>query len=335
MICTILALIAASVPGQSDVTITIDPTPMRIVRNAGGGGYQAFPDICRLKSNELMVVFYNGYGHVSQPNAEHPLGGRVCAVRSNDEGATWSPAEVVVDTPKDDRDPSIACMPNGDLIVSYFEYGKHTECDTKIVRSSDGGKTWSEPQLVAPSFACSSPVRRLRKGRLLLPVYTVDGTGGARAYSAVCASDDGGRTWLAPVVVGLEPGLTLDETDLFERKDGTIFAMMREVMASAESKDGGRTWTRVAKTGFPGHCPYMLMSNQGVLLMAHRVPMTALHYSTDEGRTWRGPVTIDSVIGAYPSMVTLKDGSVLCVYYEEGVNSAIRAKRIRVSRAER
>lgn len=72
------------------------------------------------------------------------------------------------------------------------------------------------------------------------------------------------------------------------------------------------------------------MTRQGVLLLAHRLPNTSLHYSTDEGRTWHGPIEIDSVIGAYPSLVKLKGGRVFCVYYEEGANSAIRAVTLRV-----
>jgi len=41
---------------------------------------------------------------------------------------------------------------------------------------------------------------------------------------------------------------------------------------------------------------------------------------------------IDKFIGAYPSMVQLKDGRVLCLYYEEGKGSAIRAATIRIER---
>ena len=43
------------------------------------------------------------------------------------------------------------------------------------------------------------------------------------------------------------------------------------------------------------------------------------------------PLVIDDVGGAYPSMVNLKDGSVLVVYYEEGEGSSIRAKRFHVT----
>ena len=41
---------------------------------------------------------------------------------------------------------------------------------------------------------------------------------------------------------------------------------------------------------------------------------------------------VDEVGGAYPSMVNLKDGSVLIVYYEEGPGSSVRAKRFRATR---
>jgi hypothetical protein len=63
----------------------------------------------------------------------------------------------------------------------------------------------------------------------------------------------------------------------------------------------------------------------------HRLPKTALHISHDEAKSWKGPYAIDETIGAYPSTVQLKDGSVLVVYYEEGRNSAVRARRFRLA----
>src|SRR5262245_54546546 len=137
-------LMAIAAPPEA--TITVEGPPKRIVTDAGVGGYQAFPDVCRMKTGDLLCVFYAGYGHVSQPNDTLPQGGGVCAVRSSDEGQTWSQAEIVIDTPKDDRDPSIACLPDGTLLCTFFTYGKNTECDTCLVRSKDGGKTWSAPE---------------------------------------------------------------------------------------------------------------------------------------------------------------------------------------------
>ena len=316
---------------EDSVRIEVEGPPKRIVTDAGAGGYQAFPDICRLKSGDLLCVFYAGYGHVSQPKAELPMGGRVCAVRSTDEGKTWSEPTIVVDTPADDRDPSVACLPDGALLCNFFTYGRSGECDTCVVRSEDGGRTWSAPDIAAPSFATSSPIRRLRSGRLLLIVYNVDG-GGKRSFPAVALSDDRGRTWSSAHPIAQKSGMTLDETDIFQRRDGSLLAVMRQVMCSAESRDGGKTWTEAKDLGFPGHCPYLLQTSDGVLLMAHRLPETSLHYSLDEGRSWHGPVLIDHVIGAYPSLVALRDGRILCLYYEEGARSGIRSVTLRVER---
>ncbi len=70
-----------------------------------------------------------------------------------------------------------------------------------------------------------------------------------------------------------------------------------------------------------------------MIVMAHRLPSTSLHYSLDEGQTWSENVVVDKVGGAYPSMVTLKDESILIVYYEEGDRSSIRARRFRATPA--
>src|SRR5438552_12568881 len=112
---------------RDTVQITVEGPPSRIVTNAGAGGYQAFPDVCRLKNGDLLCVFYAGYDHVSQPNSLMPSGGRVCAVRSADDGKTWSAPWTVVDTPEDDRDPSVCALPSGTLLCNFFTYGKYGE----------------------------------------------------------------------------------------------------------------------------------------------------------------------------------------------------------------
>ena len=75
-----------------------------ISRGDAAGTYQAFTDICRLTNGDLLCVFYAGYGHVSLPRADCPKGGRICCVRSKDEGRTWSAPRVLFDGSFDDRD---------------------------------------------------------------------------------------------------------------------------------------------------------------------------------------------------------------------------------------
>jgi Neuraminidase (sialidase) len=154
------------------------------------------------------------------------------------------------------------------------------------------------------------------------------------AAGAVVISDDGGKTWGKPIDID-NGGRRLDaETDLIELADGSLYAVQRDAMCESVSKDRGNTWTVSKPMGFPGHCPYLLRTRDGTIVLAYRLydaNATCLRYSRDECKTWSDSIVVDKLIGAYPSMVNLKDGSVLIVYYEEGVNSSIRAKRFRAA----
>lgn len=317
----------------------ISPSIQRISRGAAAGKYQAFPDVCRLPNGDLFCVFYAGYGHVSFPNKDWPLGGRICSIQSRDEGRSWSEPRVLFDGPQDDRDPHIAALRDGTLLCSFFTYQKREEriaCDACLVASRDGGKTWErEPRVVAAGWPCSAPVRQLADGTLLLGVYHEDDK---TAYGGVIRSLDGGKTWSEPIPIGQSSGVRLDaETDFIQLKDGKLLAALRGDKVNlhfATSNDRGATWSPVRDSGFPGHCPHFSRHSSGAILLTHRLPKTGLHISRDDGASWIGPYAIDDTIGAYPSTVELKDGSVLVVYYEEGANSAIRARKFRLTNRE-
>jgi hypothetical protein len=311
------------------------PVPKIISRGEAAGPYQAFTDVCRLKTGDLLCVFYGGYGHVSLPKAGWPKGGRICMVRSEDEGRTWSVPRVLFDGPFDDRDPHVAQMSDGAVLCSFFTYrqeGGRTLCDTCLVISRDGGATWdAEPRIVAPGWPSSAPVRELPDGTRLLGVYREEAN---MAYGGVIRSTDSGKTWSAPIPIGKGSGVRLDaETDFVRLKDGAIYAALRGDrvnMHFATSPDNGLTWSQVRDIGFPGHCPHLTRLGTGEILLTHRLPNTALHVSRDEGKTWQGPYAIDKTPGAYASTVELRDGSVLVTYYEEGEGSAVRARRFRL-----
>jgi sialidase-1 len=318
------------------------PAPMfsLVCEDAGAGGYEAFPDVCRLRDGRLMCVFYAGYGHVAMPNEQLPKGGRVARVTSADEGRTWSAPATLYDGPDDDRDPSIAQLASGRVICNFFSLRNApgssppwTGLGAWMVASGDGGATWAAPALIAKDYYCSSPVRQLSDGRLILGLYREEG---AKSWGAVTISKDDGETWGTPIDID-NGGLQLDaETDIIELENKNLFAAQRgrgPTMGWSVSADGGATWTVSKPFGFPGHCPYLLRTPAGVIVMAHRLPQTSLHFSVDECRTWSENVMVDDVIGAYPSMVNLKDGSSLIVYYEEGAGSSIRAKRFRATNA--
>jgi hypothetical protein len=312
--------------------------PYKIIsRGAAAGTYQAFPDACRLKNGDIVAVFYAGYGHVSLPTAEWPKGGRICMVRSRDEGRTWSEPKVLYDDDIDNRDPHIAQLADGTLVCSFFSLfakdGGYGVVGVQIVRSHDNGETWEQKATnIVPGWAVSAPVRQMPDGTCILGIYyEVNGA----AWGGVTRSTDGGKTWSAPIAIGEGAGVYLDaETDVVRLKDGTLWAALRSSKVNmhwATSSDEGLAWSAVHDIGFPGHAPHLTRLRGGEIILTHRLPDTAMHVSRDDAKTWQGPYVIDSVGGAYPATVELKDGTVLVVYYEEGEGSAIRAGRLKVT----
>jgi len=345
--CAILPVLwLAAAPPDAPTTAPVFE-PVAVCRDAGAGGYEAFPDILRTREGELLCVFYAGFAHVSLPRwakggvlpPECPRAGRICLVRSTDEGRTWSRAGVVADTPLDDRDPSIMQMPDGELICNYFSH-RHDDkrgyqfVHSALVRSRDGGKTWGPEQEMFRQWVCSSPIRRLSDGRLGIALYFHPGENRVRGkmVGGFSVSSDGGRTWSEPVRIGDNSDIPLDaEPDFVEVAPGRLLMLMRPAMAYSWSTDGGRTWTEPKRVGFRGDAPYLLKLRSGLLLLGHRHPGTSLHISADDGQTWGPNIQIDACTGAYPSMCELPDGSVYCVYYTEGEASDIRGVRFRAT----
>jgi sialidase-1 len=332
---TFRKLSVTGTPVQPEREFVIRPPLFGTVcRDAGAGAYEAFPDLCRTKTGELLCVFYAGYGHVSVPNERLPKGARIALCRSRDDGKTWSPAETVVDTPIDDRDASIIALPSGDLLVTFMTYDPKRKSGTHqvySVRSANNGRTWSQPIPLPTPFtqleAITSPPRLMPDGTLLLTPYG-NHTGDPRRYkyAAVLASRDEGRTWTTRAELK-SPDHVLLEPDLVHLPDKRLLLMMRPTMTWSESTDNGHTWAAPKPVGIPGDCPYLLLTSRNLLLcgIRHRpTHSTCVLTSTDFGRTWSKPITIDSVLGAYPSMVELPDGRILVVYYTEGSGSDIR-----------
>lgn len=329
--------------------------PMLISKGGDAGDYQAFPDACRLKNGDIVAVFYAGDEHVTKQSEKYPKAGRICLVRSKDEGKTWSKPVTIYDDNDDNRDPHISQLSNGSLVVSFFSlrypsFGAKeykTLGSPQLLWSRDNGKSWDKEATLLETgdidWLSSAQVREMPDGTTILPVYHQEGRGGLKAWGGVMLSRDKGKTWGPVITIGEKANLPLAaETDVILLKDGTLYAALRaqqEVhMHFAKSKDMGKTWSDVEDIGFRGHSPSFTRLKSGEILLTTRAftdapskkGYTGLRISRDEARTWEGPYMVDETLGAYPSTVELKDGSVLVVYYEEGQGSGIRAYRFRI-----
>lgn len=335
-----------------------ESSPQIISRGSQAGSYQAFPDSCRLQNGDIVAAFYGGYGHVSLPNAEYPKGGKICLVRSSDEGRTWSEPQVIYDDPNDNRDSHIAQLSDGTVIISFFSLRAAPEREEgyaflgypQLIRSFDNGHTWdTESQRIemgSEDWACSAPVRELADGTCLLPIYHQSSSA---AWGGVVRSNDKGGTWSLPIPIGKDSGLFLPaETDIIQLRDGSLYAALRAVheegthMHFATSGDLGVTWSKVEDIGFFGHAPHFTRLSSGAIVLTYRGFLTpdwthahtALRVSYDDAKTWSEHYAVDSCVGAYASTIELNDGALLVVYYEEGESSAIRTKRLRLENSD-
>lgn len=238
--------------------------------------YCGWPTLARTGENELSVVFSgNREGHVCP-------WGQVRRVRSTDGGRTWSASETIANGPLDDRDAGILRLADGSLLISWFtstafhdywvkgtvkkngelfrnfrpNYEEHyakldparipDELGSFCVRSTDGGKTWSE-KVRMPDYTPHGAIQ-LKDGRLMF----------VSNERRVCVSSDSGATWSVLARMPPPPKETRDgwklsicEPALLEGADGVLRCYGRGYRNAlySESRDGGRTWSVPAYTG--------------------------------------------------------------------------------------
>jgi hypothetical protein len=184
--------------------------------------YHGWPTLVRRSNGELILLYSGGReDHVC------PFG-RLELMRSSDDGKTWSPPTVVFETKIDDRESGLMETARGTLIANTFtsvdflgllaeaeqiapgtpaawaperlrrwqaardqltEDQQQADPGMWMIRSTDGGQTWSKPYK-SPVSSPHGPIQ-LADGRLLHAGKEVVGTG----RTGVCESTDDGQTW--------------------------------------------------------------------------------------------------------------------------------------------
>jgi len=238
--------------------------------------YEAWPDVLLTKTGKLLCVFSECAHHCDRSHT------RVMLTESLDRGRSWSPKRPLTEgtrgKPYYYNCARISALRDGRLVVAVdrcrtdkFDQGG----DVLLYFSGDDGASWSEPMETPVSGIVPDKLLELASGRWLLAAHAKDEPLGVLAQR-LWYSDDKGKSWNGPVIVGREPGLNLCEASILPL-DGALVAFMRENSLrglgcfKAISRDDGETWSKVVEFPLPGcHRPTVGRLSSGEVLITHR-----------------------------------------------------------------
>lgn len=276
-------------------------------------GHLAFPDLTRLADGRLLLVYRQGASHVDST-------GKIMKQLGTADGLTWTDPEVLYDEPgTDDRDPSVTTLPDGSVLVTYFQYRILSVPDGTLAvhhcfagRSQDNGATFGAFAQIDPgAMDPPSPV-------LDAQGHWVDANGEPITVQG-CSS--AAVEWNGKLVLPTYGGQSLNQANMAASPKSRIWLY--------ESSDSGSTWTgSVAAADLaPDHWleePALLVLDDGRALMHWRTasgaspgnPGRMMQVGWDDGAgAWTGPTEF-SFVGHAPELAQLSSGLVLSGFRE-------------------
>jgi sialidase-1 len=269
--------------------------------------YHGWPTLARRRNGQLLLAWSGGRdGHVC------PFG-RLEMMASNDDGASWSWPQVLLDSPMDDRDAGIIETAKGTLLATTFTSLAY-ESRLKAARDRKPGEkgAWPAEKLAAWNAGhdrLSEEERRAGLGEWLT------------------RSTDGGMTWSARI-----PTIVNSPHGPIQLKDGRLLYPGKELWTQekrtgvCESSDDGQTWKWLAEIPTrPGDDVQQYHELHGVEAANGRIIVhirnhnknnereTLQSESADGGRTWSKPQAI-GVWGVPSFLLRLRDGRLLMTY---------------------
>ena len=275
--------------------------------------------------------------------------------RSTDFGKTWQKPRTIMDLPLDDSAYGLLRCADGTLLcfmnvqASWYGFSKAPDSmrddlgglNTQqcVIRSSDGGATWSEPiWLESPGKfyerSHAQPIQ-LPDGGILWPTYFSDEGSDAQLFGAIHRSDDSGQTWRLISIIRRE-NENVDEPAIARLHDGRLIMVCRPDGAVFHSSDQGVTWTETGRVVARGRfkAPWITAIGDGTVVCAATVGNLRVFLSTDHGKTWSQPIGLDTSCYGYPGGVKLPDDSMVVSYVERGnAPSRIYVVRFRANEA--
>jgi len=262
-------------------------------------------------------------------------GGVLCidsknALRSSDEGRTWSSAALFAEPEKFNVSNERALLRTREgVIISAWMNGAERRqpkgwhwgekdvgwrefvLPTYTCRSVDDGKTWETPvKLSEPWCGCIHSLIQMRSGRIVLVGQEIIPQW--RHATVMFVSDDLGKTWrrgdMLDYGIGAHDHAGSIEGSVIERKDNSLYLLLRTESGwlwEAMSRDGLK-WEGLKQSQIKSVtcCPQMGRLADGRIALLWNAPPRhllsngtsraelSLAFSDDEARSWSKPVIV-------------------------------------------
>jgi len=242
--------------------------------------YEAWPDVTLTQSGKLVCVFSECTHHGDRSYT------RIMLTESTDKGRTWAPKYALTEGTKDldyfYNCARISTLKNGQIVVlvdklyNYDENKKIEDQHNVLYFSEDDGVNWSD-QVMTPALGMvPDKLQELKSGRWLLGCH-VNIPEFDFLVQRLWYSDDQGKSWEGPVIVGRQEGFNFCEVSILEVEDNILVAFMRENSGRGDdcyktiSYNAGESWSEPIKFPLPGcHRPVSGYLQDGHIMITHR-----------------------------------------------------------------
>lgn len=295
-------------PTKNSHASTIVETPEGLVAAWFGGTHENNPDvgiwISRNTGNGWSTPIEVAHGEESK-DVRYP---------------TWNP---VLFQPKE-----------GPLMLFYKVGPSPSRWWGMLITSTDGGITWSEPKRLGEDEAIGhliGPVKnkpiQLEDGTIVCPSSTEHK--GWRVHFE--ATKDFGQTWEVIGPINDAKLFNAIQPSILTYGDGKMQIVCRtreNVVASAWSEDGGKTWSALSATDLPnpnsGTDAVTLKDGTQLLVYNHTIKQSEFPAGRNmlnvaiskDGHTWHPVLTLERQPGeySYPAVIQTSDGKVHITY---------------------
>lgn len=236
--------------------------------------------------------------------------------------------------------PVLFTMPDGEIWLFYKIAAEISDWQGWVVKSKDGGRTWSRREMLPKGFIGPVKNKPLPIGNRLICGSSTEGDWWKFHVEIYDLTT---KTWKYVGPIEADSALQTDDEkmhpirciqpSILQLRDGRLMVLMRThngKLAKSYSSDLGDTWSRVELSEVENNQSgtdavtlkdgrqVLIYNNFETLMGTKKGPRTPLSLAvSDDGEHWHHALTLeDSPISqySYPAIIQGKDGNLHCIY---------------------